>query len=285
MLSSSLPSLKVAVSKFLVSKQAQPIHSDRNLPPERLRPSWTCRIPEFSVAPATAVTRTRYRRKGIYPACKADVFICMQQLYIPVPAGDRYIILSSFFPSEPAMGKFRSLETGCDKERMKGEGKGAKVALDSRVEQRAKGRTCLRTRTERSRFKMPPTTGHTPLSRCLQRICLRARMRPQSFFGGCFACRAAVYIRGRNKRLLRFFPGRDKTRAFRPPPSPRLNVTMLVKQRRRFFSSRNFWHLLSHAQPTTAHSHTGTVQCRRSSRIPGWGDETGRYICGRMCQV
>ena len=28
--------------------------------------------------------------------------------------------------------------------------------------------------------------GHTPLSRCLQRICLRARMRPQSFFG-CFA--------------------------------------------------------------------------------------------------
>lgn len=59
---------------------------------------------------------------------------------------------------------------------------------------------------------MPPTTGHTPLSRCLQRICLRVRMRPQSFFG-CFARCIAVYIRARNKCLLRCFP---------PPPSQKI---------------------------------------------------------------
>lgn len=34
---------------------------------------------------------------------------------------------------------------------------------------------------KRSRFKMPSMSWHTPLSRCLQRICLRARMRSQSF--------------------------------------------------------------------------------------------------------
>lgn len=62
---------------------------------------------------------------------------------------------------------------------------------------------------------MPPTTGHTPLSRCLQRICLRVRMRPQSFFG-CFARCIAVYIRARNKCLLRCFP---------PPPPPSQKIT------------------------------------------------------------
>lgn len=51
------------------------------------------------------------------------------------------------------------------------------------------------------RFKMPLTTGHTPLSRCLQRICLRAPMRPQ--FSAAFPA-APVYIRApRNKRPLR----------------------------------------------------------------------------------
>lgn len=32
---------------------------------------------------------------------------------------------------------------------------------------------------ETVRFKMPLTADHTPLSRCLRRICLRAPMRPQ----------------------------------------------------------------------------------------------------------
>lgn len=64
---------------------------------------------------------------------------------------------------------------------------------------------------------MPPTTGHTPLSRCLQRICLRARMRPQSFFGGVLlAAPQCIYAAGINV-FYAFFRAAT-TRAFRPHP-------------------------------------------------------------------
>lgn len=49
---------------------------------------------------------------------------------------------------------------------------------EQRGEVTKKRETC-RVREKSVRFKMPLTTGHTPLSQCLQRICLRAPMRPQ----------------------------------------------------------------------------------------------------------
>lgn len=54
--------------------------------------------------------------------------------------------------------------------------------------------TC-RVREKTVRFKMPLTTGHTPLSQCLQRICLRAPMRRQ--FSAVFptASRPRLYTR------------------------------------------------------------------------------------------
>lgn len=82
------------------------------------------------------------------------------------------------------------------------EGGGGRIT-EQNVRQKVERASVLE-RKEADRFKMPPTTGHTPLFRCLQRICLRARMRPQSFFG-CFARYVAVYIRARNKRLLSCF--------------------------------------------------------------------------------
>lgn len=131
----------------------------------------------------------------------ASVFICDSQ------ARDTYyrFILLSFQPADEQILRFLQRR----KERKSVGREGCRITEEN--EKQKVERATLRGRKEADLFKMPPTTGHTPLSRCLQRICLRVRMRPQSFFG-CFARCIAVYIRARNKCLLRCFRRRKKLR-------------------------------------------------------------------------
>lgn len=119
---------------------------------------------------------------------------------------------------------------------------------------------------------MPPTAGHTPLSRCLQRICLRARMRPQSFLG-CFACRVAVYIRAGNKRLLRCFRRRKKPAPFA------LTCRPLVNQREYSFSAKVSLVVSVLLSPI------GTNGCWGSLEIRGPKDTWESCICDRKSEV